>query len=34
MTKQLIPVFPGEIAGQLVQLCNACDLAIQFRGIP
>jgi hypothetical protein len=32
MTKQLIPVFTSEIAGQPVQLCGACDLAIQFPG--
>jgi hypothetical protein len=32
MTKQFIPTFTGEIAGQLVQLCNARDLAIQFLG--
>jgi hypothetical protein len=32
MTKQFIPTFIGEINGQLVQLCDACDLAIQFPG--
>ena len=32
MTKQLIPVFTGELAGHLVQLCNARDLALQFPG--
>ena len=31
MTKQLISVFTGEIAGQPVQLCDARDLAIQRR---
>jgi hypothetical protein len=34
MTKQFIPTFIGEIVGRPVQLCDACDLAIQFRGIP
>ena len=32
MTKQLIPVFTGAIAGQPVQLCDARDMAIQFPG--
>jgi hypothetical protein len=30
MTTELIPIFTGEIAGQLVPVFNARDLAIQF----
>ncbi len=32
MTKQLISIFPSQIADQPVQICSACDLAIQFPG--
>ena len=32
MTTELIPIFTGAIAGQLVPVFNARDLAIQFSG--